>query len=103
MKGSKVINQKWPKNATDENNKRYVDTVANSILDGSESFQGDINEDNHRVMNVHTPVSSSDELNKLLCETRYRKTTNNNKLLKISNDGRWDAKDKRMTGVAQAQ
>lgn len=66
MKGSKVINQKWPKNATDES-------------------------------------SSSDELNKLLCETRYRKTTNNNKLLKISNDGRWDAKDKRMTGVAQAQ
>ena len=54
-------------------------------------------------MNVHTPVSSSDELNKLLCKTRYRKTTNNNKLLKISNDGRRDAKDKRMTGVAQAQ
>ena len=54
-------------------------------------------------MNVHTPVSSSDELNKLLCETRYRKITNNNKLLEISNDGRWDAKDERMTGVAQAQ
>ena len=49
------------------------------------------------------PVSSSDELNKLLCETRYRKITNNNKLLEISNDGRWDAKDERMTGVAQAQ
>ena len=35
------------------------------------------------MKNVHTPVSSCDAVNKLFCETRYRKKTDDYKFLKI--------------------
>ena len=68
-------------------------TLANSILDGSELFQDDMSMNNYRIKNVHTLVNDYDAVDKLLCETRYRKMTNDHQL-KASNDGRWDAKDK---------
>ena len=68
-------------------------TVANSILDGSEPFQYDMSMNNWRMKNVHTPVNYYVAVDKLFYETRYRKMKNDHQL-KISNDGRWDAKDK---------
>ena len=68
-------------------------TLANSILDGSEPFQDDMSMNNYRIKNVHTLVNDYGAVDRILCETRYRKMTNDHQL-KISNDGRWDAKDK---------
>ena len=68
-------------------------TLANSILDGSELFQDDMSMNNYRIKNVHTLVNDYDAVDRLLCEIRYRKMTNDHQL-KVSNDGRWDAKDK---------
>ena len=45
------------------------------------------------MKNVHTPVNDYVAVDKLFYETRYRKMKNDHQL-KISNDGRWDAKDK---------
>ena len=53
--------------------KKYVDTIASNILGGSETFQGDINMNSHRIKNVHTPTSNNDAVNKAFCETTYRK------------------------------
>lgn len=65
----------------------YINSAANNTLDGSETFQGDVNFNNHRIKNVHTPVSNYDVVNKLFCETTYRKLTNDDQLLKTSSEG----------------
>ena len=45
------------------------------------------------MKNVHTPVNDHVAMDKLFYQTRCRKMKNDHQL-KISNDGRWDAKDK---------
>ncbi|RMX39020.1 hypothetical protein pdam_00024352 [Pocillopora damicornis] len=47
-------------NRDDSVGKKYVDTIASNILGGSETFQGDINMNSHRIKNVHTPTSNND-------------------------------------------
>ena len=54
----------------------YINSVANNSLDGSETFQGDINFNNDRIKNIHTPVSNYDAVNQLFCDTTYRKLIN---------------------------
>ena len=50
-----------------------VNTIANNILSGSETFQGDINMNNNRIRNLYTASSNNDAINKVVCETTYRK------------------------------
>ena len=65
MKGNKLINLGDANNPTDASNKKYVDTIANSIFYGSEPFQVDISTNNYRIKNVHTSVNDYDAVNKL--------------------------------------
>ena len=60
-------------NLDDSVGKKYVDAIASNILGGSETFQGDINMNSHRIKNVHTPTTNNDAVNKAFCETTYRK------------------------------
>ena len=53
--------------------KKNVNTIANNILSGSETFQGDINMNNNRIRNFYTASSNNDAINKVVCETTYRK------------------------------
>ena len=52
---------------------KNVNTIANNILSGSETFQGDINMNNNRIRNLYTASSNNDAINKVVCETTYRK------------------------------
>ena len=36
----------------------------NSILNSYETLQGNINVNNHRIINLHTPTSNNDAVNK---------------------------------------
>ena len=103
MKGNKLINLCDAHNPTDASNKKYVDTIANSIFYGSEPFQVDISTNNYRIKNVHTSVTIMTLWINFFCETIYRKMTNDHQLLKISNDGRWDAKDKTIIDLNRVQ
>ena len=47
----------------------------NRILDGSESFQGDINFNHHWIKNVHMPATIYYALNQIFCKTRFHKLT----------------------------
>ena len=51
-------------NLDDSVGKKYVDAIASNILGGSETFQGDINMNSHRIKNVHTPTSNNDAVKK---------------------------------------
>ena len=53
--------------------KKNVNTIADNILSGSETFQGDINMKNNRIRNLYTASSNNDAVNKVFCETTYRK------------------------------
>ena len=53
--------------------KNNVNTIANNILSGSETFQGDINMKNNRIRNLYTASSNNDAVNKVFCETTCRK------------------------------
>ena len=53
--------------------KKNVNTIANNILSGSETFQGDINMNNNRIRNLYTASSNNGAANKVICETTYRK------------------------------
>ena len=53
--------------------KTNVHTIANNILSGSETFQGDVNMKNNRIKNLHTASSNNDAINKVVCETTFRK------------------------------
>ena len=64
MKGNKLINLGDANNPTDASNKKYVDTIANSIFDGSEPFQVDISTNNYRIKYVRTSVNDYDAVNK---------------------------------------
>lgn len=73
MNSKKVINLSDPSGATDAINKKYVDSIVNDILKGSETFQGDINMNNNHIKNVHTPTSNNGVGNEAFCETTYKK------------------------------
>ena len=53
--------------------KKNVNTIANNILSGSEAFQSDINMNNNRIRTFYTASSNNDAINKVVCETTYRK------------------------------
>ena len=53
--------------------KKNVNTIANNMLSGSETFQGDINMNNNRIRTLYTASSNNDAINKVVCETTYRK------------------------------
>ena len=53
--------------------KKNVNTIADNILSGSETFQGDINMKNNRIRNLYTASSTNDAVNKVFCETTCRK------------------------------
>ena len=53
--------------------KKNVNTIANNILSGSETFQGDINMNNNRIRNLYTANPNNDAVNKAVCETTCRK------------------------------
>ena len=53
--------------------KKNVNTIANNILSGSETFQGDINMNNNRIRNLYTASSNNGAFNRVICETTYRK------------------------------
>ena len=63
MNSKKVINLSDPSGARDASNKN-VDTITNNILNSSETLQGNINVNNHRIINLHTPTSNNDAVNK---------------------------------------
>lgn len=54
----------------------YTNSATNNTLNGSETFQGDINFNNDRIKNIHRPVSNYDAVNQLFCDTTYRKLIN---------------------------
>ena len=53
--------------------KKNVNTIANNILSGSETFQGDINMNNNRIRTLYIASSNNDAINKVVCETTCRK------------------------------
>ena len=53
--------------------KKNVNTIANNILSGSETFQGDINMNNNRIRTLYTASTNNDAINKVVCETTCRK------------------------------
>ena len=53
--------------------KKNVNTIANNILSGSETFQGDINMNNNRIRTLYTASSNNDAINKVVCVTTCRK------------------------------
>ena len=53
--------------------KKNVNTIANNMLSGSETFQGDINMNNNRIRTLYTASLNNDAINKVVCETTYRK------------------------------
>lgn len=55
--------------------KKKVDTIMNRILDGSESFQGDINFNHRWIKNVHMPATIYYPSNQIFCKTRFHKLT----------------------------
>ena len=65
MNSENVVNLGDPSGATDANNKKYVDTTENNILNGSKTFQGDIDMNNNGIKNLHAPTSNTDAVNKI--------------------------------------
>ena len=65
MNSENVVNLGDPSGATDANNKKYVDTTENNILNGSKTFQGDIDVNNNGINNLHVPTSKTDAFNKI--------------------------------------
>ena len=53
--------------------KKNVNTIANNMLSGSETFQGDINMNNNRIRTLYTASTNNDAINKVVCETTCRK------------------------------
>ena len=53
--------------------KKNVNTIANNILSGTETFQGDINMNNNRIRTLYIASSNNDAINKVVCETTCRK------------------------------
>ena len=82
--------------------KKNVNTIANNILSGSETFQGDINMNNNRIRNLYTASSNNGAFNKVICETTYRKS-DDSQSLKVVNSNRWDADGKTVYDLSRAQ
>ena len=68
MNSRKVLNLGDP-SGTDVGKEKYVDTIANNIVSGSETFQGDTNMNTNCIKNLLTPTSNDDPVNKSFCET----------------------------------
>ena len=60
MNSKKVFSFGNPSGVTDASNSKYVDTISNNKLSDSETFEGDINTNNNRIKNLHTPTSNKD-------------------------------------------
>ena len=73
MNIKKVINLSDPLGATDARFKKYVDTIVNNILKGSETFQGDINMNKNHIKNVHTSTSNNGAVNKAFVRQHAKK------------------------------
>ena len=71
MNSKRVVSLGKPSGAMDASNKKYVGTIANNILSGSETFQGDINMNNNRIKNLDTSLSNSDAVNRVLYLALY--------------------------------
>ena len=71
MNSKSVVSLGNPSGAMDASNKKYVGTIANNILSGSETFQGDINMNNNRIKNLDTSLSNSDAVNRVLYLALY--------------------------------
>ena len=68
MNSRKVLNLGDP-SGTDVGKEKYVDTIANNIVSGSETFQGDTNMNTNCIKHLLTPTSNDDAVNKSFCET----------------------------------
>ena len=62
MKNRNIVNLGDPSDATHAINKKYVDIIANNILSGSETLQGDIKINNNRIKSLHTHTSNNDAI-----------------------------------------
>ena len=82
--------------------KKNVNTIASNILSGSETFQGDINMNNNRIRNLYTNSSNNDAINKVVCETTYKKS-DDSQLLRVVSRNRWDADGKTINDLSRAQ
>ena len=71
MNSKRVVILGNPSGAMDASNKKYVGTIANNILSGSETFQGDINMNNNRIKNLDTSLSNNDAVNRVLYLALY--------------------------------
>ena len=71
MNSKRVVSLGNPSGAMDDSNKKYVGTIANNILSGSETFQGDINMNNNRIKNLDTSFSNNDAVNRVLYLALY--------------------------------
>ena len=103
MNSKKVVNLWDPSGSTNASNIEYVDTTANNILSGSETFQGDKNINNNGTKNLNTPTSNTDAVNKILSETTYRKKSDDNQFLRLGSGSRWDADGKTIYDLSRAQ
>ena len=83
--------------------KKYVDVFANNILNGSETFLGDINLNNNCIKNVHTSTSNDDVVIKVFWETTYRKKSDDNQLLRFGSGNRWDSDGKTIYDQSRVQ
>ena len=92
MIGNKLINLGDASNPTDALNKKYVDSCK-QYSRWLWTFSVWYVHEQLKIEKCTHPVNDYVAVDKLVCETRYRKMKNDHQL-KISNDGRWDAKDK---------
>ena len=82
--------------------KKNVNTIASNKLSGSETFQGDINMNNNRTRNLYTNSSNNDVINKVVCETTYKKK-DDSQLLRVVSRNKWDADGKTIYDLSRAQ
>ena len=78
-----------------------VNTIANNILSGSETFQGDINMKNNRIRNLYTASSNNDAVDKVFCE-KHAEKSDDSQSLKVVSSNRWDAYGKLIYDVSRA-
>ena len=81
--------------------KKNVNTIANNILSGSETFQGDKNMNNNRIRTLYTASSNNDALKKVVLRQHAEKT-DDSQLLKVVSSIRWDADGKTIYNLSRA-
>ena len=58
--------------------------------------------DNNRIRNLYTNSSNNDVINKVVCETTYKKS-DYSQLLRVVSRNRWDADGKTIYDLSRAQ